>query len=273
MNRSASYKSSGKEYQGLSGGFNSLLMQDIIRKVEELAGLDDNVILAGEIGTGKKWLVRMLHQQSVRAAGPLHTFYCVDIDEAGYKDVFWERIEFEEDHIVLKYDAIEKASGGILFLDQFSELPPAFMIDIADSFVKGCRQLFRYNRAVSPRLILTMSQESYNRLHSTSVWDELLGRIDPVSILVPPLRERPEDIPLFIEHFLAEIREMHPRWKTVKISKKAWEACLHYHWPGNVRQLKNAILQGAVLSYGSVIEHHHMPFSMNWKLPYDTEKP
>lgn len=249
----------------------SVLMQDIFNKVLRLSRRDTHVIIIGEIGTGKKWLARIIHENSQRASGPFHSFYCVDIDEAEYRDAFWEQLQFEEEHITLKYDAIEKASGGILYLDQFSELPDSYMVNIIDSYSKGCNQLFKYNMGIRPRLIISMNQDSYNSLLAAPVWDNLLQQLDPVAIMLPPLRERKEDIPMFIDLFLQEIREKYSEWRSVSMSAQAMYECFNYDWPGNIRQLKNALLQGAVLSYGGTIESHHLPFSMSWKLPYEME--
>lgn len=249
----------------------SLLMQDIFSKVLSLSRLDTHVIIIGEIGTGKKWLAQIIHENSKRADAPFHSFYCVDIDESEYKDAFWEQLQFDEEHFTLKYDAIEKASGGILYLDQFSELPLSYMVNIIDSYIKGCNQLYRYDSNIQPRLIISMNQDSYNTLLNTPVWDILLQQLDPLAIMLPPLRERKEDIPMFIELFLQEIRDKYTEWKNVSISPQAMYECFDYDWPGNMRQLKNALLQGAVLSYGKVIENHHLPFSMSWKLPYKIE--
>jgi DNA-binding NtrC family response regulator len=250
----------------------SLLMKDIYNKMEKLAELDNNVVVVGETGAGKKWVTRKLHARSGRSGGPFHMFYCVDIDETEYKDAFWEQIRFEEDHITLRYDAIERASGGTLYLDQFSELPLEFMRQIIQSYVAGCRQLFRFDKSSRPRLILSVKQESYSQLIQTQVWEEVLELLEPISITVPPLRERREDIPLYTEHFLQELKQKFPKWHRLSLSPDLLDECVRYHWPGNVRQLKNAILQGAVLSYGSVIEQRHMPFSLRWKLPYESGK-
>jgi len=249
-------------------GFKSALMRDILKKAETLAALNANTIIMGELGSGKQWLARRMHERSSRSEGPFHVFYCVDVDEENCKDAFMGQIQFENEYVTLKYDVLEKASGGTLFLNQFSELPLSFMINIIDSFNKGCEQLFRYDIASRPRLILSMNLESYSRLAVTPMWEKLLERTNPVSIMVPPLRDHKEDIPILIDLFLDDIKRQRIAWREVSMSIEARNECLNYYWPGNVRQLKNAILQGAVLSYGKVIENQHLPFSMSWKLPY-----
>ncbi len=247
----------------------SALMQDIFFKILRLSKLESHIILVGEIGSGKKRLAQIIHENSNRADGPFQSFYCVDITENDYKDAFWGQLKFGKTNIELRYDILEKAFNGIIYLDQFSELPYPYMRDILDSYLKGCTQLFRYNKTVQPRLIISLNQESYHKILGTSIWQKMLDELDPVLIMLPPLRERKEDIPVLIDHFINEIKKRSQDFKDLKISSKALFECSNYNWPGNIRQLKNAILQGAVLSYGQTIEREHLPFSMSWKLPYE----
>jgi DNA-binding NtrC family response regulator len=249
----------------------SVLMQDIFKKILGLAKLDTPVVVIGEIGSGKKRLAQIIHENSDRAEGPFHTYYCVDVNEDEIKEAFWERIEFDEDHIILKYEVLEKATGGILYLDQFSELPPHMMLEMIQSLNKGIKQIFRYDRTSRPRLIISLNQESYRKILNTRVWDTILQELDPVVIMLPPLRERREDIPIIIDFILQEIKQLGADWKDLNISQQAKSECFNYHWPGNIRQLKNAIMQGAILSYGRTIESNHLPFSMSWTLPYEMQ--
>lgn len=250
----------------------SSLMKDIFYKMVYLAKIDVNVVVVGEIGTGKKRLAKIIHANSKRSNGPFHSFYCVDVGEKKYKEAFWGQLSFVDDDLTLRYKALEKASNGILFLDQFSELSPDLMSRIIESYVKGCKNLFRYNSNAKPRLILSLNKESYHQILQTSIWEKILDQLDPVEIMMPPLRERKEDIPLLIDSILADLKQRSDKYKNVKISSQALSECFNYSWPGNIRQLKNAIHQGAILSYGKTIESWHLPFTMNWKLPYELGK-
>ncbi len=249
----------------------SPLMEDIFQKVKGIAHLDKHLVLIGEIGVGKKSLAHAIHRNSSRAKGPFHSYYCMNTNEDEFKEAFWEQVRVENEHLTLRFDVLEKASNGILYLNKFSELSTAFKLNIIDSYIHGCNQLFRYNFATSPRLIISISQDTYQQFMKTEVWSKLLKLLNPVSIMLPPLRERREDIPSFIETFINEARISEPKWDTLGITDEAMRECISYRWPGNVRQLKNAIFQGALLSQGSLIELHHLPFSMNWQLPYQNE--
>jgi len=247
---------------------NSPLMKDIYQKVKSIALLDTHLVLIGEIGVGKKSLAHAIHRNSSRAKGPFHSFYCMNTNEEEFKEAFWEQVHFENEHLLLRYDVLEKASNGILYLNKFSELTTAFMLNIIESYVHGCKQLFRYSITTSPRLIISISQDSYQQLIQTEAWAKLLMLLNPISMIIPPLRERKEDIQAFITTFIEEARSSEPTWHRLGISDAAMSECLAYRWPGNIRQLKNAIFQGALLSHGSLIECKHLPFSMNWQLPY-----
>lgn len=256
--------------EDIKKSFASLLMQDIFHKVLQLAKLDSNVFIIGEIGSGKKKIAEIIHQNSKRSTYPFYSFYCVDINEDDYKDTFWGHLNFVENQLTLKYEALEQTHGGFLYLDQFSELSHKYMVDILESIDKGINQLYRLDNTSKPRLILSFNQESYRDLINSSVWKILLAQLDPVVIMLPPLRERKEDIPILIDNFLKEIKEQNEDYNNLKISPQALYYCFNYSWPGNIRQLKNAIMQGAILSYGKTIEPEHLPFSMSWKLPYQS---
>lgn len=246
-------------------------MRDIYQKAESIACLDKHLVLIGEIGVGKKSLAHAIHKNSRRENGPFHSFYCMSTDENEFKDAFWEQIHVENEHFLLKFDALEKASNGILYLNKFSELTTAFKLNIIDSYIHGCNQLFRYNFSASPRLIFSISQDTIQQFMQSEVWNKLLMLLNPISIILPPLRERREDIPALIDTFINEARNSEPEWIHLGITDDAMQECIDYNWPGNIRQLKNAIFQGALLSQGCLIECHHLPFSMNWQLPYQNE--
>lgn len=249
--------------------FKSILMRDILSKVLDIAKANTPVVIIGEIGVGKKRIANIIHENSDRAAFPFYTFYCVDINDEEYKEAFREQLILSEGHFVLKYDVIEKASNGILFMDQFSELSEDLMLNIVRSFIKGSRQLYQYNTDAKPRLILSLNMESYTNIINLPGWQKVLELLDPYTIMIPPLRERKQDIPLLIHSFLDEIRSKSSKFKDLSISDDALDICSSHSWPGNIRQLHNALLQGAVLSHKKTIESHHFPFSMHWKLPYD----
>lgn len=250
----------------------STLMQNIYARVHDIAATNDPVVIVGEIGTGKKQVARFIHNYGNKSTGPFHTFYCLDLNENEFKDAFWERLQVEEEHITLKYDVLEKASSGILFLDQFSELSPRFMLDIIKSYQLGCKQLFKYSVQATPRLVISVNLERYQYIKKTEAWDDILQMINPVVVMLPPLRERKEDIPVLVRQIISEIKNKGKEWAHLDISDETLTECQNYSWPGNIRQLKNAIVQGAILSHGKRIESAHLPFSIKWKFPYNLGK-
>lgn len=247
----------------------SVLMRNILQKVLHVAELDMPVILISEMGAGKKRIAQIIHENSDRAASPFYVFYCLDLTEERYEEAFREQLQLNDNYFVLKYEVIEKATKGILYLDQFSELPPDLMLNVIKSYLNGSNQLYRFSNEARPRLILSINMESYSELLNMSIWQTILHLLDPYTIIIPPLRERKEDIPILIDAFLNEIRSNHSKYSELSISENALAVCVAYNWPGNIRQLHNALLQGAVLSHGKTIESQHFPFSMNWQLPYE----
>jgi DNA-binding NtrC family response regulator len=256
---------------GIEKSLNSALMRDVLCKILDLANLNMPVILIGEIGSGKKRMAQIIHENSSRASHPFYSFYCLDLTNEEYEEAFREQLHINNDHFILKYNIIEKASRGILYMDQFSELSADLILNFVQSFKKASEQLFRYSEAAKPRLILSVNMESYLNLVNMPSWQTILHMLDPYTIMIPPLRERKEDIPLLIDSIIEEIKSKSKKFRDLSISDAALDACSSYSWPGNIRQLNNALLQGAVLSHGKTIEKHHFPFSMNWKLPYEFE--
>lgn len=249
----------------------SALMRNILCKILDLAKLESPVILIGEIGSGKKRMAQIIHENSARAPFPFYCFYCLDLTNEEYEEAFRAQLHISEDHFILGYNVIEKASRGVLYLDQFSELPPELMFNVIQAFQKGSQQLFRYNQAARPRLILSVNMESYAKLINIPKWESILRTLDPHTIMIPPLRERKEDIPVIVHSFIKTIKSTSESFRELSISESALDTCTSYSWPGNIIQLNNALMQGAVLSHGKTIESHHFPFSMHLKLPYDLE--
>ncbi|HLR76693.1 MAG TPA: sigma 54-interacting transcriptional regulator [Balneolaceae bacterium] len=248
--------------------FESILMRDILSKVLDIAKLNAPVVIIGEMGVGKKRVAQIIHENSRRAAYPFYPFYCLDLNRDDYDKAFREQLMLSDDHFVLKYDVIEKAYHGILFLEQFSELSEDLMINIVQSFIKGCEQLYRFNAEAKPRLVISINMGSYNDLIHSSEWQKILNLLNPYTIMIPPLRERKRDIPLLINSFLKHVKSKSSKFSELSISEEALEVCASHRWPGNIKQLHNALLQGILLSHKKTIESQHFPFSMQWKTPY-----
>lgn len=250
--------------------FKSERMRKTLCNTLDLAKVDLPVILIGEIGSGKKRMAQIIHENSSRASHPFYSFYCLDLTNEEYEEAFREQLHIHDDHFILKYNIIEKASRGILYMDQFSELSVDLMLIIVRSIKKGSEQLFRYSEEAKPRLILSVNMETYTNLRNMPNWRTILHLLEPQTIMIPPLRERKEDIPLLINFYIEKVKSKFKKYRELSISDTALDACLSYSWPGNILQLNNALLQGAVLSHGKTIERHHFPFSMSWELPYDS---
>src|SRR5699024_2757503 len=242
------------------------LMQDLFYKIMHLSKLDSPAILVGEVGSGKDRLARVIHDNSQQKEGPFQTFSCLDIDENDFREAFWGQLQFDDEQLRLKYDLLEKAIDGSLYLSQFSELSNSLMLDTVSSYQTGYKHLFSYReeKKRKPLLIISFDQNLYTEISDQDTWNEILNELNPVVIMLPPLREHKEDIPLLIDYYLEDIRtNSHNEYKNISMSTSARLACLNYDWPGNYLQLKNVLMQGAILTHGKVIKPKHLPFSMS----------
>jgi DNA-binding NtrC family response regulator len=242
----------------------SEMMHDALVKLERVAQSDLSVILHGEPGLGKEWPARQIHELSSRSEGPFHPIECaalgpesIEKELFGYETITWNGIDIQR-------GAFEEASGGTLFLHEFTTVPLPVQFKLARVVeYKHFRRIGGENKLeVNVRLIVTTTKAPNPIPQSGSNTDEFATRVAAITIELPPLRERKSDIPFLIDKFILEIRKRYG--STVQgISKGALERCLAYEWPGNVRHLKNAVEYASIMSNGTTILPEHLPVYLN----------
>ncbi len=246
-------------------GFGSLIgksrkMIEVYEAINRVANTDVTVLIEGESGTGKEMVAREIHKRSGRR-GKFVVFHCGNLSpDLVESHLFGHRKGAFTGATEDKRGFIEEAEGGTLLLDDITTLPWETQSKLlrfleTKEFVK----LGETRPRKSTARILVASNEPLKRaVEEGKFREDLFYRINVVRIELPPLRERREDIPLFVFHFLEEFSKKHNK-KIKGIKEKAMERLMNYHWPGNVRELKNALERAVILTKKEWIDEEDLP--------------
>ncbi|HEX9577130.1 MAG TPA: sigma-54 dependent transcriptional regulator [Myxococcales bacterium] len=234
---------------------------DIIRQA---APSSATVLLLGESGTGKELFARALHEHSARAAAPFVPINCAAIPETILEsELFgYERGAFTG-AVQRKEGRIERANAGTLFLDEVGELTAAVQVKLLRFLQEGEIEHLGGTGAlrVDCRVVAATNVDLAARVREGKFREDLFYRLNVIQVVLPPLRDRIEDIPLLADHFVA--RYAAKNGKTIRgLTSAAMEALEAYPWPGNVRELENAIERAVVLSRGPEIDVDDLPESL-----------
>jgi DNA-binding NtrC family response regulator len=235
--------------------FNQILgNSDAIEKLKEniriIAPTDASILILGENGTGKEMVARTIHRDSDRASGVF-----MGVDMGAIPETLFESELFGHQKgsftgaIQDKPGRFELAERGTLFLDEIGNLPLTMQTKLLT--VLEQRTLRRIGAEkdipIDIRLISATNQPVHHMVENGSFRRDLLYRLNTIELLIPPLRERLDDIPLLAEHFLAEACRKYGK-PGLEISKKSMKQLQHYHWPGNVRELQNTLARGVIMA-------------------------
>jgi two-component system, NtrC family, response regulator HydG len=235
-------------------------MQEILKMIEKIAPLDVNLILIGERGTGKEWTARAIHQASLRVH---KSFWPIDCDSISTDNFEKELFGFESisrEGVKINRGAFEDASGGTLLLNHIESLPHEIQRKLARAIEYKTIHRVGDERTIpiDVRVIVTLGEQSDDLIRKGKLQKDMFFRISPIVIELPPLRNRREDIPSLIERFISEMPQR--RHHSVEgITPAALELCLAHNWPGNIRNLRNAIEYASVLCPGSFIRPEDLP--------------
>lgn len=239
----------------------SRVMQEIYNRIEQVADTKSTVVITGESGTGKELVARALHYQSARRHKPFIAINCAAIPEGLIESELFghERGAFT-DASSRRIGQFELAHEGTLFLDEISDLSPATQAKLLRVLQE--REFTRLGATrpirVDVRLITASNKDLQAVIQKGLFREDLYYRINVVSFYLPPLRQRKEDIPLLIKHFLSKKAE-ESGLPLKECSKEALTLLIQYDWPGNVRELENIIEQVITLSNHRVISPHDLP--------------
>jgi transcriptional regulator with GAF, ATPase, and Fis domain len=249
----------GAEPQPLIG--ESENMRAVVRLIEEVAQSDVTVLIEGESGTGKEIAARLIHTHSQRRGQPFISVNC-----AAFAEQLLEAELFGHAKGAFTGAAAEKpgrfhlADGGILFLDEIGDLSPKGQGDLLRVLEDGAFRMVGGTDLirVNVRLIAATNKNLPDNVAAGKFREDLFYRLSVVPIIMPPLRERVGDIPLLIERFFDHFSARHKR-APKRMSPEAMQLCQRYPWPGNVRQLRNAVEWMLITGRASVLDVPALP--------------
>jgi DNA-binding NtrC family response regulator len=228
-------------------------MQEVFRLIERAGPSDKAILILGESGTGKELVARALHRASRRADKPMVVINCAALPETLLEsELFGHEKGSFTGAVASKPGLFEVADGGTLFIDEIGELPGSLQAKLLRVLEDGSLRRIGsvQERRVNVRLLAATNRDLAKEVGAKRFREDLYYRINVMSLELPPLRERTGDIPLLVQHFLGLGWEMEPA---------ALEALERYAWPGNVRQLINAVERGKILPDSELISLKDLP--------------
>jgi DNA-binding NtrC family response regulator len=239
-------------------------MVDVFQRIDKVAPLDTTVLIQGESGTGKELVARAIHRHSSRKDGPFVAINCGAIPPNLVESEFFghERGAFT-DARDRRRGRFEMASGGTLFLDEVGELSPAAQVGLLRVLEEGefVRVGGEQPIACDVRVIAASNRDLAEAVEKGEFRDDLFWRLNVVAFQLPALRDRPEDIPLLIDHFLHKYSDEIGRG-IEGIDATALSLLVAHRWPGNVRELENTIEHAVALASASLIKAEDLPMRL-----------
>jgi len=230
----------------------SPVMQEVYKTIGKVAPTDATILIRGETGTGKELVARAIYHHSKRARKPLHVVNCVAIPESLLEsELFgYERGAFTGADR-RKIGKFEQAHGATVFLDEIGEMPQSTQAKLLRLLQEKTLERLggRETIEVDVRILAATNRDLEAAMAQARFRDDLYYRLNVVSITIPPLRERPDDITLLSRYF-AKRHGQEMGYENVEIGKEAMELLKTHTWPGNVRELENAIRKALILGRG-----------------------
>ena len=239
-------------------------MQELFDLIGRVAGSEANILIQGENGTGKEMIANAIHYHSKRAKGPFVKINCAaipaDLIESelfGYRKGAFTGAVSDRDGL------LEAAGGGSLLLDEIGDMPTFLQTKLLRVLQEREFRPIGSDRVIKVdfRLICATNTDLDAARREGRLREDLYFRINTVTLRVPPLRERVEDIPLFCSHFLQKFCQRYGR-PLLQVSPAAYQQLMRNPWSGNVRELENALERAVLVARGSAIEPEDLPETM-----------
>ena len=236
-------------------------MLSVFKTIRQVAPSSASVLLLGESGTGKELFAQALHQNSPRRTKPFVKVACAALPETLLEsELFGHEKGSFTGAVYTRAGRFEAADGGTLFLDEIGDISPTVQVKLLRFLEEREFERVGGNRTfkVDVRIVAATHRDLKKKLEDGSFREDLFYRLNVIEIHIPPMRERPGDIPLLAHHFLRKYAEANG--KDLKgISDEVLALLLSHPWPGNVRELENAMERAVVLSDGPVLTPTHFP--------------
>jgi len=236
-------------------------MQDVMRQVEIAAPSTASVLITGETGSGKEMVARSIHMLSPRASRPFVAINCSAIPESLMEsEIFGHEKGAFTGAAERRIGCFELAHGGTLLLDEIGEMPPqtqAKLLRVLED--RKVRRLgSKVETPVDVRVVAATNKNPEQAVADGKLRQDLYFRLNVFHIHLPPLREHKGDLPLLVDHLLAEISEKHGK-KVTGVGADVMDLFKSYPWPGNVRELRNVLERSAIASDRGTINRQHLP--------------
>jgi len=239
-------------------------MQRLLETTRQIASTDCTAVIHGESGTGKELLARFIHQNSARREGPFVAFNCGAVhEEISASELFGHEKGAFTGALTTKIGLFEAAEGGTLFLDEVAELPLLMQVKLLRVLQE--RELLRVGSVtpikINVRVVAASNRDLQAAVEDGQMRNDLYFRLNVVTLTLPPLRERRDDIPLLAYYLLRKYSALMDR-DVQEISPEAMQRLVEYDYPGNVRELSNFIERGVALAQGNILDIEHLPQSL-----------
>jgi DNA-binding NtrC family response regulator len=241
-------------------------MQEVFEKIGKISNSNSTVLLIGESGTGKELIARIIHRQSQRHDRPFIAVNCAAIPESLLEsEIFGHERGSFTGAVERRAGCFELANGGTIFLDEVAEM----QMPTQAKFLRILQgETFRrlggkHEIAVDVRVIAATNRDPAEAVKDGLLREDLFYRLNVVSMVMPPLRERSTDIPQLVEYFIK--KHGGSAGKSIQgISNEAMRLLMSYHWPGNIRQLEAVVERASLLSEGPEITHYDLPIEVRF---------
>jgi PAS domain S-box-containing protein len=244
-------------------------MQKVYKLIDLVSTSDATVLITGENGTGKELVAQAIHRQSHRKEGAFVVANC-----SAYSPALLESELFGHEKgaftgaIKRKIGRVERAQGGILFLDEIGDIAPATQVLLLRFLQDHCFERVGGEETMEAdvRVLAATNRNLYKEVDAGRFRNDLFYRLNVITLHLPPLRDRKEDIPPLCNHFL-EKYSLKENKDIKSFSPGAMQILMDHEWPGNVRQLENAVSHAVILTQGQFIERRHLPQFLRQSVP------